>query len=84
MGLLQLPDKNSSDCGNDVRGSFRYRLRRRRAGGAALRIGFVPERVSLRPYFQLGGGVVTTTLQNGQSVDILAAVRNSQWASMFG
>jgi len=28
---------------------------------AALRIGFVPERVVLRPYFQLGGGVVTST-----------------------
>ena len=32
--------------------------------GAALRVGFVPHYVILRPYFQIGGGVVTTTVKN--------------------
>jgi hypothetical protein len=32
---------------------------------AALRIGFVPEHVRLRPYFEIGGGVVSAVLDPG-------------------
>ena len=35
----------------------------------ALRIGFVPTRVRLRPYFELGGGVVSARLNTGQSTE---------------
>ena len=31
------------------------------AGAAALRVGFVPHRIRLRPYFELGGGFLTTS-----------------------
>jgi hypothetical protein len=37
----------------------------------ALRIGFVPTRVRLRPYFELGGGVVSARLNTGQSIEYL-------------
>jgi hypothetical protein len=32
--------------------------------GVALRVAFVPHKFVLRPYFQIGGGVVTTTVNN--------------------
>lgn len=67
-GFYNFPIESRLTAGIDVRGSFGVGSGGGGLGAAALRIGFVPERVPLRPYFQLGGGVVTTTLQNGQSV----------------
>jgi len=67
-GFYNFPIKSRLTAGIDVRGSFGLGSGGGAFGGAALRIGFVPERAPLRPYFQLGGGVVTTTLHNGESV----------------
>ena len=67
-GFYNFPIQSRLTAGIDVRGSFGFGSRGGGLGAGALRIGFVPERVALRPYFQLGGGVVSTTLHNGQSV----------------
>ncbi len=50
-------------------------------GTGALRIGFVPTRVRLRPYFELGGGVVSARLKNGQSIEY---VTNGAAELIFG
>jgi hypothetical protein len=47
----------------------------------ALRIGFVPTRVRLRPYFELGGGVVSARLNTGQSIEY---VTNGAAELIFG
>lgn len=54
--------------------------------GAALRVAFVPHRVILRPYFQIGGGVVTTTVKNyvvvnGSSFTIVPSQRFTNGAA---
>ena len=67
-GFYNFPIKSRLTAGIDVRGSFGFGSGGGGLGAAALRIGFVPERAPLRPYFQLGGGVVTTTFHNGESV----------------
>jgi hypothetical protein len=48
---------------------------------AALRIGFVPKRVRLRPYFELGGGVVSARLNTGDSTEY---VTNGAGELLFG
>jgi hypothetical protein len=67
-GYYNFPIKSRLTAGIDVRGSIGFGSRGGGFGAGALRIGFVPERVALRPYFQLGGGVVTTTFHNGDTV----------------
>jgi len=59
--FYNFPIQSRLTAGVDVRGSFGVGSRGGALAAAALRIGFVPERVVLRPYFQLGGGVVTST-----------------------
>jgi hypothetical protein len=59
--FYNFPIHSRLTAGVDVRGSFGIGSRGGALAAAALRIGFVPERVVLRPYFQLGGGVVTST-----------------------
>jgi hypothetical protein len=53
-------------AGIDARGSYGFGDRGGTFAAAALRIGFVPERVVLRPYFQLGAGVVSSTFTTRQ------------------
>ncbi len=65
-GFYNFPIHSRLTAGVDIRGSFGIGSGGGALGTAALRIGFVPERVALRPYFQLGGGVATTTFHNGQ------------------
>jgi hypothetical protein len=45
---------------------------------AALRIGFVPDHVPLRPYFQVGGGVVSSTVNDNQITGPVAAGLTTQ------
>jgi hypothetical protein len=49
--------------------------------GAALRVGFVPTRIRLRPYFELGGGVVSAPLNTGESTE---RVTNGAAELLFG
>jgi hypothetical protein len=65
--FYNFPIQSRLTAGLDFRGSFGIGSGGGGLGAAALRIAFVPERVALRPYFQLGGGVATTTFHNGQT-----------------
>jgi hypothetical protein len=49
--------------------------------GAALRVGFVPTHIRLRPYFELGGGVVSAVLNTGESTE---RVTNGAAELLFG
>jgi hypothetical protein len=59
--FYNFPIQSRLTAGIDARGSYSPGERGGSSAAAALRIGFVPERVVLRPYFQLGGGVVSST-----------------------
>jgi hypothetical protein len=67
-GFYNFPIKSRLTAGIDARGSFGVGSGGGGLGAAALRIGFVPTHVRLRPYFQLGGGVVTTKFPDNRSV----------------
>jgi hypothetical protein len=47
----------------------------------ALRVGFVPTRIRLRPYFELGGGVVSARVKTGQAPEY---VTNGAAELIFG
>jgi hypothetical protein len=64
--FYNFPIHSRLTAGVDARGSLGVGDRGGALATAALRIGFVPERVVLRPYFLLGGGVVTSTFNIGQ------------------
>jgi hypothetical protein len=64
--FYNFPIHSRLTAGIDARGSYAFGDRGGTFASAALRIGFVPERVVLRPYFQLGGGVVSSTFRVGQ------------------
>jgi hypothetical protein len=64
--FYNFPIKSRLTAGVDVRGSYGVGPRGGALAAAAFRIGFVPEHVVLRPYFELGGGVATSTFTNGQ------------------
>ena len=64
--FYNFPIHSRLTAGIDARGSYGFGDRGGTAAAVALRIGFVPERVVLRPYFQLGGGVVSSTFRIGQ------------------
>ncbi len=64
--FYNFPIQSRLTAGVDARGSFGVGARGGALATVALRIGFVPKRVVLRPYFDLGGGVVTSTFNNGQ------------------
>jgi hypothetical protein len=61
--FYNFPIQSRLTAGVDVRGSYGVGVRGGGLATAALRIGFVPEHVALRPYFMLGGGVVTSTFK---------------------
>jgi hypothetical protein len=64
--FYNFPIHSRLTAGIDARGSYGFGNRGGASGAVALRIGFVPERVALRPYFQLGGGLVSSTFTNQQ------------------
>ncbi len=59
--FYNFPIHSRLTAGIDARGSYALGDRGGAFAAAALRIGFVPERVALRPYFQIGGGLVSST-----------------------
>jgi hypothetical protein len=59
--FYNFPIHSRLTAGIDARASHGFGDRGGTFAAAALRIGFVPEHVPLRPYFQLGGGVVSST-----------------------
>jgi hypothetical protein len=64
--FYNFPIHSRLTAGIDARGSYGFGDRGGTFAAAALRIGFVPERVALRPYFQIGGGLVSSTFTNRQ------------------
>ena len=50
----------------DARGSYAFDDRGGTSAAAALRLGLVPDRVAIPPYYQLGGGLVRSTFTNRQ------------------
>ena len=59
-GFYNFPIQSRLTAGIDGRVSYGLGTRGGVSATAALRIGFVPTRNPLRPYFQLGGGVVSS------------------------
>jgi hypothetical protein len=59
-GFYNFPIQSRLTAGIDGRVSYGLGTRGGESATAALRIGFVPTRNPLRPYFQLGGGVVSS------------------------
>ena len=64
--FYNFPIHSRLTAGIDARASYGFGDRGGTFAAAALRIGFVPERVPLRPYFQLGGGLVSSTFSTRQ------------------
>ena len=60
--FYNFPIQSRLTAGIDGRGSYSFGPRGGTSAAVSLRIGFVPERVVLRPYFQIGGGFVSSTL----------------------
>ena len=61
-GFYNFPIQSRLTAGIDVRTTFSPGDNGGNFTGVAFRMGFVPTKVRLRPYFQLGGGVVSTTV----------------------
>lgn len=59
--FYNFPIRSRLTAGIDGRGGLGLGSGGGEFGAVALRIGFVPEHVVLRPYFQLGGGVISWT-----------------------
>jgi hypothetical protein len=59
-GFYNLPIQSRLTAGIDGRVSYGVGTRGGVSATAALRIGFVPTQNPLRPYFQIGGGVVSS------------------------
>jgi hypothetical protein len=64
--FYNLPIHSRLTAGIDARGTYGFGDRGGTSAAVAFRIGFVPERVILRPYFQIGGGFVSSTFTNRQ------------------
>lgn len=60
-GFYNFPIQSRVTVGIDGRVSYGPGTRGGMSATAALRVGFVPNRNPLRPYFQLGGGVVSSS-----------------------
>jgi hypothetical protein len=60
--FYNFPIHSRLTAGIDGRGSYSIGPRGGTSAAVSLRIGFVPGRVVLRPYFQIGGGFVSSTL----------------------
>jgi hypothetical protein len=65
-GFYNFPIESRLTAGIDARVSDGFGARGGTTVLAALRVGFVPKKVVLRPYFQIGGGVVTSSVAVGQ------------------
>ena len=63
-GFYNFPIESRLTAGVDVRTVAGFGSNGGDFTGAAFRIGFVPHQVPLRPFLQIGGGVVTTVLKN--------------------
>jgi hypothetical protein len=66
--FYNFPIHSRLTAGIDARASYGFGDRGGTFAAAALRIGFVPERVVLRPYFQLGAGLVSSTFTYEQQL----------------
>ncbi len=64
--FYNFPIDSRLTAGIDARATYGIGPRGGTSVLAALRIGFVPHRVILRPYFQIGGGVVSSTVNDNQ------------------
>jgi hypothetical protein len=64
--FYNFPIHSRLTAGIDARASYGFGDHGGTFAAVALRIGFVPERVVLRPYLQIGGGVVSSTFSNRQ------------------
>jgi hypothetical protein len=63
-GFYNFPIASRLTAGVDVRTVAGFGSNGDDFTGAAFRLGFVPHRFPLRPFFQIGGGVATTVLKN--------------------
>jgi hypothetical protein len=61
------PSRSRLKAGIDLRGTGSPGSRGGAGGFASLRIAFVPNRNSLSPYFQIGGGVLSTEVNGGHT-----------------
>jgi hypothetical protein len=77
-GFYNFPIHSRLTAGIDARGSYGFGDRGGSFAAAALRIGFVPERMALRPYFQIGGGVVSSTFTTPQLTGPVTQVLTTQ------
>ena len=59
--FLNFPIQSRLSAGVDARALYSPGSKGGTSAAALLRIGFVPRRVRLRPYFEIGGGVVSST-----------------------
>lgn len=64
--FYDFPIDSRLTAGVDVRGVYGFGARGGGLGAAALRVGFVPDRVVLRPYVEVGGAVISSTFNNNQ------------------
>ncbi len=60
-GTYNFPIQSRLTAGIDLRGAYTPSAYGGGMGVASLRFGFVPHRNPFKPYFQIGGGFVTTT-----------------------
>jgi hypothetical protein len=68
-GAIQyFPSSSRLKAGVDLRGVYSPGKRGGAGGFAALRIAFIPHRNVFSPYFEIGGGVLSTTVYNVTSV----------------
>ena len=63
--FYNFPIDSRLTAGIDARASYSFGPRGGDFETAALRIAFVPEKIRLRPYFQIGGGVVSSSPDPG-------------------
>ena len=71
--LYNFPIESRLSAGIDARASYSFGPRGGQSVTAAFRIGFVPHVNPLRPYFELGGGVVTSTFNDNQLTGLVTA-----------
>jgi hypothetical protein len=89
--FYDFPIKSRLHAGIDARGSYSFGTKGGGYGGVALRIAFVPTRVRLRPYFELGGGFVRSSYNdyffnqyNGYSDEVSGHTTNGAAILLFG
>jgi hypothetical protein len=63
-GTYNFPIQSRLTAGIDVRGGISPGSTGGGSGAVSFRVGFVPHRILLRPYFQIGGGFVTSKVHS--------------------